>query len=147
MFSGPAVARMSHSAAFLTQAMKGDNSEIMLGRIAAKRGATAQTRQFGDTLVTDHGKGKRQVSALARRMGVARTDQVAPEAAAERVKLARLHGRAFDAEFARYMVDDHEKDIAKFEAESRRRQDGPVATLAANTLPTLRKHLAMAKHI
>lgn len=147
LLPGAANARMTQRGAFLTQAMKGDNSEMMLGRLAMQRGATAQTRQFGSTLVTDHGKAKMQVAALARKMGVPRTDAVMPEASAEKVKLDRLHGRAFDNEFARYMVDDHQKDIAKFEAESKRPRDGQVAQLAASTLPTLRKHLAMAKHI
>jgi putative membrane protein len=145
--AAPAVARPMHGSSFLTEAMKGDNSETMLGKIAMQRGATAQTRQFGSMLVTDHSKAKMQVAALARKMGVPVTNAVAPEAAAERTKLSHLSGRAFDNEFGRYMVDDHQKDIAKFEAESKQRPDGAVATLAANTLPTLRKHLQVAKQI
>ena len=59
-------------------------------------------------------------------------------------KLQKLSGQAFDHEFVRYMVQDHEKDIAEFRQES---QNGPTPAkdLAAQTLPTLEKHLQMAK--
>ena len=71
---------------------------------------------------------------------------MAPEARDEAAKLARLSGRAFDAEFARYMIEDHRKDIADFETEAR--GGGPVTrALATGTLPTLHKHLEIAERL
>ena len=106
----------------------------------------AGVRSFGQTLVTDHSKAKGEVTALARREGVPVTDQPMAEAQQEKTKLAGLHGSAFDHEFARYMVNDHQKDIAKFEAEAKQGK-GPVADLARKQLPTLRKHLAIAQRL
>jgi predicted outer membrane protein len=109
-------AAANRGASFLKEAMQGDNSETTLGSIAAKRGASAGVRDFGQMLARDHRRGKAQAAAVARQMHVPVTNEMAPEAIAERAELARLRGRSFDREFARYMVDDHHKDIAKFSA-------------------------------
>jgi putative membrane protein len=43
------------------------------------------------------------------------------------------------------MVKDHRKDIADFQKEARK--GGPAGDLAKQTLPVLRKHLAMAERL
>jgi putative membrane protein len=96
-------------------------------------------------LQQDHSQARDQAEAVARRMGVAGTREMAPEARAEERKLRRLSGPAFDREFVRYMVQDHRKDVHEFQEQSRGR--GPDAQLARETLPTLRKHLAMAERL
>lgn len=131
---------------FLTKAIEGDNSEMRLGALAEQRAASPGVRDFGRSLQSDHAEARRQAVAVAQRMGVAPTERMAPEASAERRKLARLSGRAFDREFARYMVEDHRKDIRDFETQAR----GPepqTAELARQTLPALRKHLDMARSL
>jgi len=67
-----------------------------------------------------------------------------PEARSEYAKLQRLHGRAFDREVRRYMINDHQKDISKFNDQARH-GDRQTARLAQATLPTLRKHLRIAE--
>jgi putative membrane protein len=52
----------------------------------------------------------------------------------------------FDKEFTRVMVEDHQKDIAEFKNEAANGH-GPVQQLAAETLPTLEKHLQIAKSL
>jgi putative membrane protein len=130
---------------FLEDAIKGDNSEMMLGQIASERGASPALRDYGRILHEDHITARRQVVPLARRAGVSISDQPVPEAAQERIKLGKLRGHAFDREFASYMVKDHRKDVAEFEKQARKR--GPAAELARQTLPVLRKHLAMAERL
>ena len=61
-------------------------------------------------------------------------------------KLQQLSGRDFDHEFIRVMVEDHQKDIAEFKKEAGEGH-GPVEQLAAQTLPTLEKHLQMAQSL
>ena len=131
---------------FLRDAIKGDNSEIALGRLIAARGHSAQVRSFGNTLVSDHSMARGQVVALAREMGVRPPTGIMPEARAERRKLERLHGRAFDFEVRRAMIMDHRKDIAKFEAQART-GERRTARLAREQLPVLRKHLRIAESI
>ena len=131
-------------AKFLSDAIKGDNSESRLGALIASRGSSVAVRSYGRTLHRDHSQARVQASAVARRMGVPVPREMMPEAKAEYSKLQRLHGAEFDREVRRYMIDDHQKDISDFEDQAKS-GDRRTATLARAQLPTLRKHLRLAK--
>ena len=150
LFIGALVVSTAAAAAparqFLNDAMKGDNSEIHLGGLISQRGASSAVRDFGNTLVTDHTQAKSQVTDLAQQMHVPTTDAMMPEARSEESKLQRLHGANFDREVKRYMINDHRKDIAKFQAQARS-GDRRTANLARAQLPTLRKHLRIAESL
>ena len=133
-------------AKFLTDAMKGDNSEIHLGQLISQRGESSAVRDFGNTLVTDHTQARSQVADLAQQMHVPSTDAMMAEARSEDAKLRHLRGRAFDREVKRYMVKDHREDIAKFEAQARS-GDRRTANLARQQLPVLKKHLHIAESL
>lgn len=140
----PVAATAAPPAKFLGDAIKGDNSEMTLGALAARRGKSAGVRSFGHMLAADHAKAKAAAIAVAHREHVAVPRTMMPEARAEFAKLQRLSGDAFDREFARYMVDDHRKDIREF-SDQARTGDRITAGLARQTLPDLRKHLATAQ--
>jgi putative membrane protein len=140
---GPAAAKPAQ--AFIREAIKGDNSEVELGRMAAQHATRPDVRAFGDTLAQDHGRARQQAVAVAGKLGVTPPRDVMPEAAKERQKLQGLSGAAFDREFVSYMVKDHKKDIQAFEAQAH--ETGPTADLATQTLPTLRKHLQTAERL
>jgi putative membrane protein len=130
--------------AFLTDAMKGDNSEVALGKIAQAKGSTQGVKDLGTMLVNDHGAHKQQVAALAQQAGATVTDDVTDDAKALMTKLNGLSGSAFDKAFIDAAVEDHQKDIAKYEAQAKS-ADPQTAALANQTLPTLRKHLDTAQ--
>lgn len=128
---------------FLTNAMKGDNSEVALGQLAQQKGGSQGVKDLGAMLVSDHGAHKQQVAALAQQAGVAVTDDIMDEAKTLKTKLDGLSGDAFDKQFVSAAIEDHKKDIAKYETEAK--GTGPVADLAKQTLPTLKKHLSTAE--
>lgn len=128
---------------FLEKAMKGDNSEIMLGRLAERRAMSPAVRDYGRTLAQDHQMARADVLRVGFRYGVRGNHVAAPEAYDENRRLMHMRGRDFDREFVNYMVDDHHKDISDFRDEAREGH-GPVSELARRQLPTLRKHLDMA---
>jgi len=147
-----AVAAIANSAfaasdqSFLKKALEGDNSEVALGAMAEQDGASADTRDFGRMLNADHSAAKIKALPVARAHGLADTDEMSPEAKIESMKLRRLHGAAFDREFARYMVKDHKKDISDFEKQAKT-GDAATAGLARDTLPDLKKHLQAAEKL
>jgi putative membrane protein len=51
----------------------------------------------------------------------------------------------FDKDYMAAMVKDHEKDVAEFEKEAKDGSDPDVKAWASKTLPTLKKHLELAK--
>jgi putative membrane protein len=128
---------------FVSDAIKGDNSEVTLGSLAESKASTPGVRQYGAMLRKDHATAKDQMSSL---LTSAPPTDMMPEAADEEKKLQGLTGVRFDREFIHYMVDDHQKDIAKFEQESAK-SDGRVSALAKKQLPVLRKHLATAQSL
>jgi len=137
------VAQADSPREFLSQAQQGNNSEIMLGRLAADQARSPAVRDFGIKLVSDHRQARNEVRDVGRRFGLRPDREIAPEALEERDRLARMRGREFDREFIRYMVDDHRKDIGNFRDEARENH-GAVSELAQRQLPTLREHLRMA---
>lgn len=128
---------------FLNYAIRGDNSEIMLGRMGVQRAETPAGRDFAQTLVTDHTQARSEAVRVAAHLRMRPPRGVAREAIEARDHLRRLSGWAFDREFARYMVGDHQNDIAKFRKEADAGR-GPTSALAQRQLPTLQRHLAMA---
>lgn len=130
---------------FLKDAMEGDNSEVMLGKMAIARGGDQATKAYGQMLVDDHSMHLQKVIKVASAMNVPEDHQAMPAADKERNKLSRLHGEAFDHEFAKYMAKDHKKDIGDYEKAAK--MPGPVGQLAEQTLPTLHKHLDEAQKL
>jgi putative membrane protein len=126
----PATAFAAPAAHFMKDAIHGDYSEMTLGKLIAQRGSSAQVRDFG----------------LARRMHLNIRPDFAPEARTEYTKLQHLRGRAFDREVKRYMVHDHQKDIAEFKAQARN-GDRRTSEFATQTIPVLQKHLDIARSI
>jgi putative membrane protein len=140
----PLTAHADSPREFLYNALRGDNSEIMLGNLAAERGRSQGVRDFGRTLVNDHTQARNEVLDVGRRLGVRPTREITPEARELRERLAGMRGRDFDREFIQHMIDDHRRDIDEFRDEARE-QHGPVSELAARQLPTLRQHLRIAR--
>ena len=58
-----------------------------------------------------------------------------------------MQGAAFDREYARMMVKDHEEDVALFRKEAQSGKDADLKAYAQKTLPTLEEHLQMAKQL
>ena len=147
LLGGAAVPALASPSDFLTKALKGDNSEAKLGAYAAANGRSAKVREFGAMLAQDHRKARQQTIPIAAKYHVAVPSQMAPEAQLEYAKLHLLSGAKFDREFGRYMVKDHQTDIADFEKEAKSRDPSDLRALATRTLPVLRKHLATARSI
>jgi putative membrane protein len=132
------------SSAFLKQAARGDLAETKVGQLAQQKAENADVKAFGQTLVTDHGQHLTEVSNLAKSMNVEMPSQPNQEQKAEYEKLSKLSGKAFDQQFVAGMIEDHQKEIAKYEKEAQS-GDPEVAALAKKTLPVLKQHLETAQ--
>lgn len=131
---------------FLMDAARGDNAEIMTGKLAQTKSGHKGVRSFAATLVADHTKAKKEIAVLAKSMSVNMPADVKPDAQQAYDKLADMSGPEFDREFVNHMLDDHKKDVAAFQKEADA-HDGKVSELAAKQLPVLKKHLAMAEDV
>jgi len=144
--SAPRSETSATAKSFLTDAAQGDAAEIKMGTLAEKNGGSAEMKEFGKTLVTDHTKAGDQVKATAKQVGVTLKEEPSSEAQKDYDKLSKLKGADFDKEFVHMSVEDHQKDIAKFQKQADAK-NGPVSDLAQQQLPVLKKHLQMAQSL
>ena len=60
----------------IEDAIKGDNSEVTLGNLAATKGDSAKVKSFGETLAKDHAKAKMDAVKVAKQLGVTPPDSL-----------------------------------------------------------------------
>jgi putative membrane protein len=132
---------------FVMDAGKGGKAEVGLASDAVQRSSNAEVKAFAQKIVDDHTKANDKLTTIATGKGVTIPDEVPPDATAAKEKLAKLTGKSFDQAFAKQMVDDHTKTIAKFEDESKNGADPEVKAFADDTLPALREHLKMSQDL
>jgi putative membrane protein len=132
---------------FLNDAASGGLMEVELGRYAASHAASPEVKRFGQHMVDDHSKANEELKRVAAQESVQLPATPKPEHQERVSRLTKLQGAAFDRAYMDAMVKDHEEDVAKFRDVSRSADDPQVKAFAAKTLPTLEKHLAMAKDV
>jgi putative membrane protein len=131
---------------FLRDAIQGDLGEVRIGALAQQRARSPAARDFAAMLVRDHGGHKDKAVALARIYHMPIPNGPSPEARSNIARLQAALPRNFDRLFARMMVSDHRKDIAKYQAQVRT-GDRRTRDFANETLPTLREHLRTAQSL
>ncbi len=141
-------------------------AEIELGQMASKQGLSADVKQFGQMMVTDHTKAGAEFKQAISAHSVPVPSALDEKHAELKARLAKLHGRDFDREYINAMIDGHQAVMDKLET----RVDGhgalgldkdknPVAEKSDNhltasinqwsaaTLPAVNHHLETAKQI
>jgi putative membrane protein len=130
---------------FVMKAAQDGMAEVELGRAAQQQASSDAVKQFGQRMVTDHGKANEELKSIVANKGVSLPSALDKEHAAHGEKLKRLKGPEFDREYMKHMVDDHKKAVALFEKTSKSAKDSDVKGFASKTLPTLQEHLKMAQ--
>jgi putative membrane protein len=143
MQSGSNASLSSADQTFLSNAAKGGQDEVEMGRIATANAASPKVKQFGQRMVNDHTKANKELEALAKKRGWA----IPSSAPGDHSSMSSKKGADFDKAYSEDMVKDHDKDVAEFEKEASSGQDPDLKAFAAKTLPTLRDHLALAKQL
>lgn len=132
---------------FMKKAAMGGLKEIRFGSLAAELGASDRVRQFGRRMVEDHTAADKELQALAKSKGVELPSKMEKADASELDKLSKMKGAEFDRKYMKDMVKDHEEDVELFEKMAKDAKDPDLRQFAAKTLPTVRKHLEMARDI
>jgi putative membrane protein len=133
------------SSAFIKHAANGNNKEIALAELATTKSQNAEIKEFAEHIRKDHTEANTKLKPIAQKNGV--TINETSDAKQQRVlaKFQNLSGAQFDQEYAKEMLRDHQKTIAKFEQTAKEARDSDVQQYAQETLPKLREHLQHAK--
>lgn len=126
---------------FVMDAASGGLMEVELGKLAQSNAASAQVKEFGKMMVTDHSKANTELKAVASKKNL--TVPAAPMEKQQKHidELKTKKGADFDKAYVDMMVDDHKEDISKFQDEANKGNDADVKAFASKTLPVLQKHL------
>jgi len=132
---------------FVMNAARGGMAEVEMGRVAASKATDADVKQFGQRMVDDHSKANDELKALAASKNVTLPAEPTAKQKADKARLDKLSGAAFDRAYMADMVMDHNKDVAEFQHAAATAADPDLKAWAAKTLPTLQDHQKSAKTI
>jgi len=138
-------AKAANDNTFVTNAAGGGMAEVELGKLAVEKASSDQVKQFGQRMVDDHGKANDELKTLAQQKNITLPTSISAKDKAERDRLAKLSGAAFDRAYMSAMLSDHKKDVSEFRVESTSGKDADIKAFAAKTLPTLEEHLKLAQ--
>lgn len=130
---------------FVIEAASGGMAEVKLGQLAKERGQSDIVRMFAQHMIDDHTRLSNELQQLANRKNIALPAQPLHKHKTVEDALAKLTGAAFDKQYLREMVKDHETDVAAFQKQADTGKDGDLVNWVKQSLPTLKSHLDMAR--
>lgn len=149
--SGPAIPTADEPNAqdrtFVHLAGVGGLAEVEMGELAQQKASSDRVRSFARRMVEDHGQANDKLAALAEENDLPMPHGLDDDHRAMHQHLETLSGSQFDITYMRGQAADHQKTAQILEWEINSGQDGEIKSLAADTLPTVLRHLEMAKAI
>jgi putative membrane protein len=134
---------MRSDSEFANKAAMGGKHEVEGAKMVAGKAANAELKAFANRLVKDHAMANQELTSLMKAKHLMATKEEKPEPELWRNEA----GAAFDRAYIEHAVNEHQKDIALFEAEAKDGTDAELKAFANKTLPTLREHLKQAQDL
>lgn len=123
------------------------------GELAKQKGTHAEVKQFGQTMVTDHGGVNKQAVALATKLNLtpeenATSRQLTQGGEQSRAQLNGLSGAAFDRAYIDHEVEYHQTVLDAIDQTLiPNAQNAELKALLTQVRPAVAAHLEMAKGI
>lgn len=130
---------------FWLEAAQGGMTEVELSQLALQKSQNEEVKTFAQMMVDDHTKANDELKTLAQSKGVTLPTEMNAKQMATKDKLNGLSGDAFDREYMKTMVKDHDKTVKLFQKQADSGKDEEVKAFAAKTLPTLQGHQSKAR--
>jgi putative membrane protein len=120
--------------------------ECQLAELAQVNASSPGLKQLGRKVMDDHIISNIALGALAERKNI-----TIPPVMSERYKnkydsLSKVKGPEFDKIYLGYMMEDHKKDLNRFEKEIENGKDNDIKNWANRELLLLQNHLDIAEH-
>jgi putative membrane protein len=122
--------------------------EVQLATMALTKAKSPEVKKFAQMMVDDHTKANNELKEWASKKGVALPNVMSEEKQKKYYDLERDKDvNEFDRKYMDEMVEDHKKDINKFEDISEDGKDAELKAWAGEKLSALRHHLSEAERI
>jgi putative membrane protein len=126
---------------FAAKAAVGGMAEVALGKMAAAKGASSKVKDFGNMMVTDHGKANNELKGIAKTKNIMLPAGLDAEHQAKSDSLSKLSGKDFDMAYVNAMIDGHKKTLALMQSEASNGKDAELKAFAAKAAPVVQMHL------
>jgi len=132
---------------FLAQAASGDQFEIQSSQLALQMSQNAAVRNFANMMITDHTRLSQAMGAAA---AAARLQPPPPTLLpAQQASLDQLRataaGPTFDMAYQQAQISGHQAALTLFQNYSASGDVPAIRAAAAQAIPTIQSHLAMAQ--
>ncbi|MBB3240026.1 putative membrane protein [Pseudomonas sp. Tn43] len=137
---------------FVDDAAEGGIAEVETSKLALEKSSSADVKAFANMMVTDHSKANEELAALAKKHDIEMPDTTTVVKQAKE-KILDLRDESFDRAYANNQVKAHEETIERFKKQANTVTDDEtkgatdLTAFAKKMLPTLEKHLDMAKKL
>lgn len=128
-----------------------NQKEIMLSEMALKKASSPEVREYAQMIVQDHQQNEKQLTSMARTLGVELQTQPDPAQMKKNQqtmqKLQGAEGQQFDQMYVQTMIDGHLEAIQKLSKAQGQIDNQQIAQLMSATLPVLQKHHDRGKEL
>ena len=132
---------------FVMEAAEGGMAEVELGQLAADKASNAKVKEFGQRMVTDHGKAGDELKSIAASKNITLPTTLTAKDQALKDRLSKLSGAAFDRTYMAEMIKDHETDLTELHKEANTGHDSEIKGWASRTATVVEEHLKLARDI
>lgn len=132
---------------FAVKVAQGGIAEVNGGTTAAQKATSGDVKNFGNRMVSDHGKANDELRTLATNKGISLPADTDDEHKKKLDELNKKSGAAFDKAYMTDMVEDHEHDVAELKKAQASVKDPDLKAWVDKTLPVIEDHLKMAQDI
>ncbi len=138
----------SSASRFIKEAVRGNDMEIGMGEIGARKAQNPELKAFCEQLQQDHTKANDQLKPMAQKYGITLEQSQGRHHERELTSLDKEQaGAKWDQKFATEMLKDHQKDIAKYERAASDIQESDLKQYVQQTLPVLQQHFQRAETV
>jgi putative membrane protein len=132
---------------FSVEVANGNMTEIQLAGLAKTKAVNKRVKNFAAMMIEDHNRMNAELKRIATAKNITLPDVLSDETKNEIDKLSKKEKGAFDRTYMNMMVEDHKKDVNKFEKMARDCKDPALKDFINQSLPMLKKHLDSANAI
>ena len=130
---------------FVTVAGQAGLAEVELANLALSKSQNADVKEFAQMMIADHTKAGDELKGMAAQKNYDFPTDPSDAQKTVAGNLERLSGAAFDKEYAKVAVSDHQGAVKLFSTQAKSGTDPDMKAWAAATLPTLEMHLQKAQ--
>ncbi len=121
---------------------------IDTGRLALDKSQNTRVRSFAQQMVDEHQRAQQELQQLAQQKQIALPSEADFQHKAIATALRLLSGELFDKQYIRQAgVNDHRRSVDLLQKVQRSAQDPELKALAGQLLPTVQRHLEMAREM